>query len=74
VVGFANKGYLELLKGTRGEQFLVEPKNVELLAQKIEELVIDEKLREKMGEWGLQQAEKYSWEKWLTKFLTFIKV
>ena len=71
VVGFANKGYLELLKGTRGEQFLVEPKNVELLAQKIEELVIDEKLREKMGEWGLQQAEKYSWEKVADQILNF---
>jgi len=49
IVGFANKGYLELLKGTMGEQFLVEPKNIEALAQKIEELIIDEKLRERMG-------------------------
>ncbi len=71
IVGFANKGYLELLKGTMGEQFLVEPKNIEALAQKIEELIIDEKLRERMGEWGLEHAQKYSWEKVADQILDF---
>ncbi|MDD5696711.1 MAG: glycosyltransferase family 4 protein, partial [Candidatus Pacebacteria bacterium] len=72
-VGFANKGYYELLKGTEGEKFLVEPGDIEALARKIEELIVDEGLRKKMGEWGLRHAKKYSWEKVADRILDFYK-
>jgi hypothetical protein len=34
VCGFSNMGYKELLKGTKGEQFLAEPKDEAELAEK----------------------------------------
>lgn len=72
-VGFANKGYYELLKGIEGEKLLVPPRDIDALAQKIESLIIDEDLRRKMGEWGLKHAEKYSWEKVADQILDFYK-
>ncbi len=73
IVGFANKGYYQLLKGTRGEEFLVEPKNVNLLAQKILLLIQNEQLRKEMGEWGLEYAKNYSWEKISNQVIDFYK-
>jgi phosphatidylinositol alpha-mannosyltransferase len=71
VTGFSNIGYKELLRGTKGEEFLAEPKNEEELASKIEKLVIDEKLRKEMGEWGIEESKKYSWEKVADEVLNF---
>jgi phosphatidylinositol alpha-mannosyltransferase len=71
VVGYANQGYKELLKGTKGEEFLVEPKNIEELASKIEKLSEDEKLRKEMGGWGIEESKKYSWEKVADQVLEF---
>lgn len=73
VTGFSNIGYKELLKNTKGESFLAEPKNEKELALKIEKLVIDEKLRKEMGEWGIKESKKYSWEKIADKVLLFYK-
>jgi len=73
IVGFANKGYEELLKETSGEQFLATPRNEVELSLKLEKLIIDEKLRKEMGEWGIQEAEKYSWKKVADRVLNFYK-
>jgi phosphatidylinositol alpha-mannosyltransferase len=71
VVGFANEGYKELMKGKRGEKFLATPKNFKELAKKIEILIKNEKLRKEMGEWGKKEAKKYSWEKIAERVLDF---
>ncbi|MDD5098445.1 MAG: glycosyltransferase family 4 protein [Candidatus Pacebacteria bacterium] len=71
IVGYANQGYKELLKGTKGEEFLAEPKNVEELASKLEKLVKDENLRKEIGEWGIEESKKYSWEKVADQVLEF---
>jgi len=73
VVGFANLGYYQLLKESKGEEFLARPKNVEELAQKILKLVEDEKLRTEIGDWGLEYSKNYSWEKIADRVLNFYK-
>lgn len=73
VCGFSNIGYKELLSGTKGEEFLAEPKDSISLAEKMEKLVKDEKLRKEMGEWGLEEVKKYSWEKVADRVLEFYK-
>jgi len=73
VVGFANEGYKELMKGKKGEKFLAKPKDFRELAQKIEILIKNEKLRNELGEWGRKEAQKYSWEKVAEKVLNFYR-
>jgi phosphatidylinositol alpha-mannosyltransferase len=74
VVGFANEGYKELMKGKKGEKFLAKPKDFKELARKIEILIKDEKLREDLGKWGIKEAKKYSWEKIADKVLSFYQI
>ena len=74
VVGFANEGYKELLRGKKGERFLAKPKDFKELAQKIEVLIKNEKLREEIGKWGEKEAKKYSWEKIAEKILNFYQI
>jgi len=74
IVGFANEGYKELMKGTRGEKFLAKPRNFKELAEKIEILVKNKKLREEMGKWGEREAKKYSWGKITDKILEFYQL
>ncbi len=62
IVAFANKGYKSVLQD-KGRKFLVKPKNTKELTKKLEKLIINEKLRKEMGEWGLKEVKKYSWEK-----------
>ncbi|HNY35806.1 MAG TPA: glycosyltransferase family 4 protein [Candidatus Pacearchaeota archaeon] len=73
VCGFSNMGYKELLQDTKGEEFLAEPKNEIELAKKLEKLIDNENLRKEMGEWGLKEVQKYSWEKVADKVLEFYK-
>jgi len=70
VVAFNIDGYNEILKN-EGSLFLAKNKDIDDLAQKIEILIKDEKLREKMGRWGRKEAEKYSWEKIAQKVFDF---
>jgi phosphatidylinositol alpha-mannosyltransferase len=74
VVGFANEGYKELLRGKKGERFLAKPKDFKELAQKIEILIKNEKLREEIGKWGEKEAKKYSWEKIAEKIINFYQI
>jgi phosphatidylinositol alpha-mannosyltransferase len=73
VAGFANLGYKQLLKGKRGGNFLARPKDYKELAKKLEILIKSEKLRKEMGEWGIKEANKYSWPKIADKVLAFYK-
>jgi phosphatidylinositol alpha-mannosyltransferase len=73
VCGFGNSGYKELMRGTKGEEFFAEPRDVSGLTEKLEKLVKDENLRKEMGEWGLTEVKKYSWEKVADRVLEFYK-
>jgi len=61
VVAFANDGYKQVIRGV-GAEFLAELGNWQELAEKIEILINSEKKRNEMGQWGIEQAKKYSWE------------
>lgn len=74
VVGFANEGYRQLMRGKIGEKFLAKPRNFKELAKKIEILIKSQKLREKIGKWGREEAKKYSWDKICEKILDFYEV
>jgi len=73
VTGYANMGYKELLQGTKGEEFLAEPKDVEGLASRLEKLIKNKELRKEIGEWGLKEVKKYTWEKVADRVLEFYK-
>lgn len=74
IVAFANRGYSQFMKGKFGEKFLVKPKDYRGLANKIEILINDEKLRKKMGEWGREEAKKYSWPRIAGQVLNFYEL
>ncbi|MFA5432539.1 MAG: glycosyltransferase family 4 protein [Candidatus Paceibacterota bacterium] len=73
ICGFNNIGYKELLQNTKSKEFLVEPKNEIELAKKLDILICNEKLREEIGKWGLEEVKKYSWKKVADKILEFYK-
>jgi len=73
VVAFANEGYRGVLKG-KGSKFLVKPKDYKTLAQKLEILIKNKKLRQEMGEWGRIEAKKYSWPKITDQILDFYQL
>jgi len=74
VVGFANEGYRELLRGKRGGNFLARPKDYKGLAKKLELLIKNNNLRKKMGEWGIKESQKYSWPKVADRVLAFYNI
>jgi glycosyltransferase involved in cell wall biosynthesis len=74
VVAFANQGYKSLLAGKKGARFLVKPRDFRNLAKKIEILIENGKLRKEMGEWGIREAQKYSWSKVSEKILDFYQL
>lgn len=70
VVAFANSGYREVLIGPAAE-FLVPAGDVHQLEETLKRLVDNENLRRRLGEWGIREAEKYSWEKVGGRILRF---
>ena len=70
-VAFANEGYKSWLKGKKGEEFLVPPKNHVLLAKKIEILIKNPQKRKELSLWGQKEARKYSWSNIAQKVLNF---
>ncbi|MFH1462323.1 MAG: glycosyltransferase family 4 protein [bacterium] len=74
VVAFANKGYKRVLENGKGKRFLVKPKDYKTLAEKLELLIRNEKLRKEMGEWGIKEAKKYSWTKIADQVLAFYEL
>jgi phosphatidylinositol alpha-mannosyltransferase len=74
VVAFANEGYKGVLGNTKGARFLIKPKDHKTLAQKLEILIKNQKLRREMGQWGIEEAKKYSWQRVATQVLKFYQV
>lgn len=74
VVGFANRGYKQLMQGKLGEKFLVKPKDYKSLAKKIEILIKGKELRKTMGQWGRSEAEKYSWSNIANSVVDFYEI
>lgn len=74
IVGFANEGYLELIKNTPFEPFFPKPRDFISLAKKIEILIKNENLRIKLGKWGEERAKEYAWPKIATKILQFYEL
>lgn len=72
VVAFANSGYRGVLVG-KGADFLAPPRDIDSLAESLERLIIDEDLRREMGEWGIEEVKKYSWERVGEQVLEFYK-
>jgi phosphatidylinositol alpha-mannosyltransferase len=70
-VAFANEGYKSWLKGKKGEEFLVPPKNHVLLAKKIEILIKNPQKRKELSLWGQKEAKKYSWSEIAQRVLNF---
>ncbi len=74
LVAFANQGYKSFLKGKAGEKFLVKPKDYRGLAKKIEILIKNPSLREKLSKRGIEEAKEYSWTKITDQVLGFYQV
>ncbi|MDI6591806.1 MAG: glycosyltransferase family 4 protein [Patescibacteria group bacterium] len=74
VVAFANTGYRQFLKGKKGKRFLAKNYDFGDLAKKVEILIKDQKLRKEMGEWGIKEAQNYSWPKIADQVLNFYKI
>ena len=73
VVAFANEGYRQVLNHGAGREFMVEPKNWRELARKIGQLVGNPELRGRLGQWGLNESQKYSWPVIADRVLQFYK-
>ena len=73
IVAFANKGYLQFLKGKKGAELLVSPRDVPQLTKKFEFLIQNETLRKEMGEWGFSEVQQYSWDLVTDQVLAFYK-
>lgn len=71
VVAFANQGYKEFLGQGKGTDFLVKPGDWRRLAEKLEVLIENSELRKEIGEWGLKNAQNYSWKKITGQVLDF---
>ena len=73
IVAFANKGYLQFLKGKKGAELLVPPRDVSQLTKKLELLIQNETLRKEMGEWGFSEVQQYSWDLVADQVLVFYR-
>ncbi len=70
VVASANRGYREVLRNY-DRRFLVKPESTQSLARALLTLIKDEKLRKRLGLWGLKESKKYSWNVVGKKILSF---
>ncbi len=73
VVAFANEGYKGVLTG-KGARFLAKPGDYKALAEKLRILIKNETLRKEMGEWGINEAQKYDFPKLADRVLNFYEV
>ena len=74
VVAFANTGYRQFLQDKKGGRFLAKNRNYKDLAEKLEILIKNPKLRKEMAEWGVKEAQNYSWPKIANQVLNFYKL
>lgn len=73
IVAFANAGYKEILKGKPFCDFLAESKDVKNLSWQLSRLIASKSLRKKLGKAGLEEVQKYSWERVGKRILEFYK-
>ncbi|MCA9776831.1 MAG: glycosyltransferase family 4 protein [Candidatus Eremiobacteraeota bacterium] len=59
-VGAANSGYRWVLQG-EGRELLVPPRDAAALEQKLNQLLSDADLRQRLGCWGVEEAARYDW-------------
>lgn len=71
IVAFANPGYKELLKDYPCRQCLVEPEDTDGLALSLEVLIKNKALRKKLSAWGLDEVQKYNWQKIADRVLNY---
>lgn len=74
VVCFSNIGYQQVLKNTPGEFLMAEPKNYLELSNKLSLLIENKKVRCEIGEWGIEESKKYSWDNIVENMLSFYKI
>ena len=72
VVAAANKGYRLLLQ-EQSEYCLTTPGDSEDLYLKLKKLVLDKKLREELGAWGLRKSKQYDCEQIIPEILDIYK-
>lgn len=70
IVGVKQAGLIELVSSNG---FLVQPDDIDSLAEKIEEILFDEKSVSKMGKESLEQIKPYSIDKVVDKLLGFYR-
>lgn len=63
LVVYANSGYSWVLRNYPWQKALVPVKDVKKLANSLEILAGDEKLRKELRKWGLREVKKYRWQK-----------
>ena len=62
IAGYRNRGYHSVVEGSPLASFLAEPMDAPGLQKVLENLIVDQPLRQRMGEEGLKMArEKYAW-------------
>ncbi|MFA5746879.1 MAG: glycosyltransferase family 4 protein [Candidatus Paceibacterota bacterium] len=71
VVAYGIDGYTSVLGKGSGKKFLAKAKDTADLASKLEMFILDEKLRQKMGRWGMKEVQKYDWPKIADQVLDF---
>jgi len=74
IVAFANRGYKTFLKDKKGGKFLARPRDWRALAKKIEILIKNKNLRKEIGDWGVKEAQNYSWSKICEQVLDFYQL
>jgi phosphatidylinositol alpha-mannosyltransferase len=68
VIAAANKGYSKVLKA-RADLCLAKAGDVEDLYLKLRNLVMNKKLREDLGQWGIAEAKKYQCSKLVNQYI-----
>lgn len=71
LVCFKNQGYYTVMKNYPLRECLVKPKDVGGLASALKLLINSKSLRKKLGQWGLKEVKKYSWEKVASRVLDY---
>lgn len=61
VVGFKNESFLEILKGYPYSKLFVDNGNIHELSEALRQLIVNEKKRQEIGEWGIKRVKEFNW-------------
>ncbi len=73
VVAFANRGYEQFLKGTKGEVGLVPVGDIPELSNALDAMLSNHLLRKELGAWGRKESQRYTWPVIAKQVLDFYK-